>query len=246
MKYTFTDINNVWLSILNAEGDEFKSFLKAEEFMKADPRYNETHLAQLKLLVEEKAIERRLSDPAWRKDSSVPKGWKLRPASDSKSKSEKEFLLSKDGRQFPGRRVALKAMVEEGWDSVQVEEMRNKLPHEGWREKEGLPRNWFVKKGSDRAAQFVTETGEKLESTKRAVLWLRNKDREAEVCTLLLMFDGRILFCKSHKYFASNALKFRLNWCWHSRRSECIKVSDRCLCACLMSERLTRSYIDIY
>ena len=246
MKYTFTDINNVWLSILNAEGDEFKSFLKAEEFMKADPRYSETHLEQLKLLVEEKAIERRLSDPAWRKDSSVPKGWKLRPASDSKSKSEKEFLLSKDGRQFPGRRVALKAMVEEGWDSVQVEEMRNKLPHEGWREKEGLPRNWFVKKGSDRAAQFVTETGEKLESTKRAVLWLRNKDREAEVCTLLLMFDGRILFCKSHKYFASNALKFRLNWCWHSRRSECIKVSDRCLCACLMSERLTRSYIDIY
>ena len=113
MKYTFTDINNVWLSILNAEGDEFKSFLKAEEFMKADPRYSETHLEQLKLLVEEKAIERRLSDPAWRKDSSVPKGWKLRPASDSKSKSEKEFLLSKDGRQFPGRRVALKAMVEE-------------------------------------------------------------------------------------------------------------------------------------
>ena len=84
-------------------------------------------------------------------------------------------------------------MVEEGWDSVQVGEMRNKLPHEGWREEEGLPRNWFAKKGGDRAAQYVTETGEKLESTKRAVLWLRNKDREAEVCTVLLMFDGRIL-----------------------------------------------------
>ena len=123
----------------------------------------------------------------------MPKGWKLRAVSDSKSKSEKEFLLSKDGRQFPGRRVALKAMVEEGWDPLQVGEMRNKLPHEGWREEEGLPRNWFVKRGNDRASQYVTETGEKLESTKKALLWLRNKDREAEVCTLLLMFDGRIL-----------------------------------------------------
>ena len=71
--------------------------------------------------------------------------------------------------------------------------MRNKLPHEGWRGEKGLPRDWFVKKGSDHAAQYVTETGEKLESTKKAVLWLRNKDREAEVCTVLLMFDGRIL-----------------------------------------------------
>ena len=71
--------------------------------------------------------------------------------------------------------------------------MRNKLPHEGWRGEKGLPRDWFVKKGSDHAAQYVTETGEKLESTKKAVLWLRNKDREAEVCTVLLIFDGRIL-----------------------------------------------------
>merc|ERR1719500_2069226 len=122
IRYVFTDIKSTWVSILNQEGEEFKSFLKAQEFMQADPRYDESHVEQMKLLVEEKAVERRLNDPAWRKDSSVPKGWKLRSAADPKAKGEKEFLLSKDGRQFPGRRVALRAMVEEGWDPAKDEE----------------------------------------------------------------------------------------------------------------------------
>ena len=189
IRYVFTDINNSRVSILNQEGEEFKSFLRAQEFMQADPRYDETHVEQIKLLVEEKAVERRLKDPAWRKDSTVPKGWKLRVATDPKAKGEKEFLLSKDGRQFPGRRVALRAMVEEGWDSVKVEEMRQKLKHEGWVEEEGLPENWFTssndKKGS---RQFVTETGERLQSAVKAALWLRDRQRGAEVCFSILYY----------------------------------------------------------
>ena len=202
IKYTFTDIASSWVSILNQEGEEFKSFLKAQEFMRSDPRYGEHYVEQMKYLVEEKAMERRLGDPAWRKDSSVPKGWKLRSATDPKAKGEKEFLLSKDGRQFAGRRVALKAMVSEGgWDPAEVDEMRQKLPHEGWRQEEGLPRLWFAKSIRKKGIAsgfsyvtgvykcflyllnflFVTETGEKLESTRRAVQWLNDQQRGAEV-----------------------------------------------------------------
>ena len=140
-------------------------------------------MEQLKLLVEEKAVERRLNDPAWRKDSSVPKGWKLRSATDPKAKGEKEFLLSKDGRQFPGRRVALRAMVEEGWDPAKVDEMRRKLTHEGWTEQEGLPQDWFANsQGKGKGRHFVTETGERLKSAVQAALWLRERQRVGEVC----------------------------------------------------------------
>ena len=183
IRYVFTDINNSRVSILNPEGEEFKSFLKAQEFMQADPRYDNSHVEQLKLLVEEKAVERRLNDPAWRKDASVPKGWKLRLATDPKAKGEKEFLLSKDGRQFQGRRVALRAMVEEGWDPVEVDEMRLMLRHEGWAEHEGLPKDWFaISQGKGKGRHFVTETGERLKSAVQAALWLRQKQREGEVC----------------------------------------------------------------
>ena len=182
IRYVFTDTCSN-LSILNQEGEMFKSFLKAQEFMQADPRYDESHVAQLRLLVEEKAVERRLSDPAWRKDSSVPKGWKLRAATDPKAKGEKEFLLSEDGRQFPGRRVALKVMVEEGWDPVKIEEMRQKLLYEGWVEQEGLPKDWFAfSLGKGKGRHFVTETGERLKSAVQAAVWLREKQRGGEVC----------------------------------------------------------------
>ena len=181
VKYVFRDINSKDLSILNVEGEEFKSFLRAEEFMQADPRYTNSHLELLKLLVEEKVIERRLSDPAWKSDPSVPEGWKLRQGSE---KGEKEFLLWKDGRQFQGRRVALKMMVEEGWDSAQVEAMREKLEYEGWMSGAGLPRHWLAKK---KGPVFVTETGEKVKSIKAALAWLGERQRVGEVGGLLFL-----------------------------------------------------------
>ena len=75
-------------------------------------------------------------------------------------------------------------MVEEGWDSAQVEDMREKLEYEGWMSGEGLPRHWLAKK---KGPVFVTETGEKVKSIKAALAWLGERQRVGEVGGLLFL-----------------------------------------------------------
>ena len=163
------------MSILSSEGQEFKSFLKTQEYLQSTNKYSESHLDDLKLLCEEKATERRQGDASWEEDPSVPGGWKMRVTVDGK-KNEKEFFLAPDGRQFTGRRVALKTMIEDGFPEDSINEMRSKLVYEGWQTATSLPQHWYVKYPEGRcnkSHQFVTDTGDRLPSIKAALDFLQ-------------------------------------------------------------------------
>ena len=174
IKYSFSKVNQTNMSILSSEGHEFKSFLKAHEYLQSNGRYDKSNVEDLKMLCDEKATERRQGDSSWEEDPSVPRGWKMRVMVEGKAKSEKEFFLAPDGRQFPGRRVALKTMVDEGFAEDVIAEMRSKLVFEGWQATGDLPDNWFVKDGRQRHGhQFVADTGDRLKSAKAAMEFIQ-------------------------------------------------------------------------
>jgi len=126
---------------LSKEGNVFESAKTATEFMESAGEYTEQDSANLKdfqnMLC--KVTNKKRDD--WEEDEeTLPQGWKKRVT------SKMEYFLRPDGKQFKSRCIALQTMAKDGYDSGDIEEMRSKLCHEGWKNDKMLPKGWLYKK----------------------------------------------------------------------------------------------------
>ena len=177
IRYSFSSVESTNLSLLSAEGIEFKSYKPAIEFMKSSDRYSESDVNDLKVLIEEKCIIRRQSIKDWYEDETVPPGWKVRIAR-GKADAGKQFYLSPTGKQFPCRKAALQFMISENYSEHSLEEMRKCLMYEGWEESKYLPENWYfrinIKKSATatNAIVFLSSEGKEMKSYSSAIEFL--------------------------------------------------------------------------
>ena len=58
----------------------------------------------------------------------------------------KKFFLAPDGSSFSCRRSGLQHMIKEGFPASEIEDMREKLVHEGWESNPALPKDWKIRK----------------------------------------------------------------------------------------------------
>ena len=73
----------------------------------------------------------------------VPDGWSVKIIKTGNVETHR--IQSPDGLQYPGRRFALKAMIEKNCSEREIEEMRGFLVHEGWLTSEMLGEGWRYK-----------------------------------------------------------------------------------------------------
>ena len=87
---------------------------------------------------------------------TVPEGW----MSDVETVGTKVVhkIYSPEGEEFPGRRFALKHLIENDYPEEQVDEMRDFLMYEGWNRSEKLPLNWLFKAGT-KMFEFLDPSG---------------------------------------------------------------------------------------
>ena len=165
------------LKLLTAGGDTLEGRDAALSLVKAGQEYSEKEFEQLKIFIDIQRVRATSVRYEWNEnDDTIPEGWK------SRFGGSKQFFLSPDGLSFPCRRAGLQYMVKERFEEEEVEEMRDLLKHEGWQRSEDLPRNWLLKPPSDTAAHysfhFVNELGDKLESTRAAVDYVKKTDAD--------------------------------------------------------------------
>ena len=107
-------------------------------------------------------------------DSSVPKGWMVRQVRSANVKNS-YHLLSPERQHFPGRRQALKYLINKGYPEGDIEEMRKCLKHDGWLEDPRLPLKWFYKSRNEAGRQYLDARGNFFDS-KDAVLRVYSED----------------------------------------------------------------------
>ena len=131
-------------------------------------------------------------DDGWRRDGSVPAGWKYKynPA------NKKTTVLDSTGRRFDGRRKALLHLLSTGQSVDLVMVLDQGLASEGWSCSENLPDGWKWKyRGSPTGKRirtlYLTDTYDLIESDGGAVKYIeKNYDQDS-----LLSFQS---FTRNH------------------------------------------------
>jgi len=132
--------SNHSIQILSASAILFSSYLSAKEFMEATEGFNQSDLTNINKLMEENANIRRKSQEDWDANDSLPSGWKMKTTG-----SEKKLLLSPDGKQFTGRKLALQHMIKDKYEDIDIEKMQSGMSEDGWQRSEFLPAGWLYK-----------------------------------------------------------------------------------------------------
>lgn len=79
----------------------------------------------------------------WQTDPTVPSGWKTRML--NTKETQRKAFLSPDGSQFFGRRAAIDYMIENQYNSQEIDFMRENLMESGWyKDPSFLPEGWMV------------------------------------------------------------------------------------------------------
>ena len=103
------------------------------------------------------------------KHPSVPTGWLFKQGGKFGKHNIRVSLMSPNGKFFPGRRPALKFMIEEKYPEEQIREMRKCLKFDGWLHDKNLPENWFYKfSESYHHLTFIDPCGNQLKSREEA------------------------------------------------------------------------------
>ena len=109
----------------------------------------------------------------WKEDEeTLPAGWKTRT-----SGKTKVLFLSPDGQQFESRVRGLQHLIKEHFGEDQVTEMTNcVIKHDKWEKNSKLPESWIFKDFLSRYPNFLTETGELLNSFEAATKCIQTKN----------------------------------------------------------------------
>ena len=96
--------------------------------------------------------------PEWVEDDTVPRGWKRRILPDNVSlKFNIPCILSPCGRRFKTRHLALKWLIKDQAYYTDIEEMEQKLVHEGFKTNSLLPQGWKFRCNNFHKFQFLNE-----------------------------------------------------------------------------------------
>ena len=160
--------------LLSREGYYFTSFKTAVHHMKKTLNYAAVDYDNLQLL--QRSISNNLtkSREDWSEDTmTLPNGWKKRTT------DKIEFFLRPDGRQFRSRMCALQSMIKDNYSAEDINSMRDKLCHEGWKADDLLPDNWFYKRtptyyGNKQSVDYevLTSSGDHLQSLRAAAKFM--------------------------------------------------------------------------
>ena len=160
--------------LLSREGYYFTSFKTAVQHMKKTSSYALVDYDNLRVL--QRSISNNLtkSREDWTQDTkTLPDGWKKRTS------DKIEFFLRPDGRQFKSRMCALQSMIKDNCSTEDINSMRAKLCHEGWKADDLLPDNWFYKRtptyyGNKQSVDYevLTSSGDHLQSLRAAAKFM--------------------------------------------------------------------------
>ena len=98
------------------------------EFLEDSPLYSEEDIEKCKeFLKSQKEPSKKYT---WNDgDESLPPNWKMRV---SEGDAEMEWILSPEGLMYRSRVIAIEDMIRRNVPEKEIEEMRQKLLHEGW------------------------------------------------------------------------------------------------------------------
>ena len=121
-------------------------------------------------------VHKAKKEDGWRKnDPTVPEGWSIKERKDGNN----SHLLSPEGFFFPGRRAALRYLIEKNYPSEQVQEMRYSMSHDGWHPDPRLPKNWLYRKEGN-TIEFLSQDTTYLRSQVLAMKYLDQNNLTAE------------------------------------------------------------------
>ena len=164
------------ISFMSREGEIFKSFLKATEYVKIHDGYSRLDLDLLHQLSEERSNENRIKGYQWIESNDLPKGWRFRSYI---GKVERDFILSPEGKQFPCRRLAYMSMFEDNYSQDDIKIMREFLIQEGWVQHKMLPNdNWLMSRKDH--GLFLSDSGKMFKSFKKASEFIKQNCTETE------------------------------------------------------------------
>ena len=132
-------------TVMSREGEVFNSLKTAVEFMEGEASgCTEEDIAKIRSLYDNESKQNRAQKYDWvDSDPTVPSNWKTRVV---EGKMRKKFFLAPDGSSFSCRRSGLQHMIKEGFSTSEIEDMREKLVHEGWESNPALPKDWKIRK----------------------------------------------------------------------------------------------------
>ena len=119
------------ITYLSKEGDYFDSMKNVLSFMESSPNYNYEDITNCKYFLKQRSRETSEQRFSWEFSDSLPKGWKTRKCN-GESKTESESIPSPQGDQFKSRFSAILNMFKCNADPGNIEQMKDKLVHEGW------------------------------------------------------------------------------------------------------------------
>ena len=131
---------------LSHSAEIFDSIEAAMEEIVSNQIYTQADIVNIRSLHEtqNKAIRQNSGKYEWiENDPTVPAGWKTRTV---EGKLKRKFYLAPDGNIFACRRSGLQHLIKDNAASTVIEEMRDKLTHEGWSTVDFLPYKWLIRK----------------------------------------------------------------------------------------------------
>jgi len=108
-------------------------------------------------------------------DPTVPDGWRVKDS--VQHGKNKKVLLSPQGLSFGNRRQAISYMTKQNFPQEKIDEIRQTMVHDGWKEDPLLPLYWRYK--AKRPFLYCTEDGELLLSHINAIRKLQSSDKYA-------------------------------------------------------------------
>ena len=161
------------INFLSKEGLELTDgHAKVLEFLEATPEYSDDDQQRMEMFYEIQNNKQRKMKYEWLADEEIiPFGWKYRVLEGKKSKL---YFLSPDGHEFSSRHAALLHMIVNAYQEEEIEEMRNSLSVEGWKQIDCLPSGWRMKGATEK--KFLARNGEIIKGFSAALASIRESD----------------------------------------------------------------------
>ena len=148
------------INFVASTGELLKSAQSALKFIKESHQYNEGDACRLNLFSKQIIAEWRKTHVTSSSSSLVlPEGWKSRVC------GSREYVVSPEGDQFDGGRLALVEMVKRGLPESDLNNLRDSMS--GWESSELLPKGWRAKTG--RKCEFLSHSGERVQGRLQAL-----------------------------------------------------------------------------
>ena len=168
--------------------DKMMRYLNIDVEDQKDSKLEVEHKVENSPAKKVKKSAKKSSSESWSpSDGTIPEGWKFKKSEDGNIL----YLLTPEGKAIPGRRCALKFLVENNSAEEKILEMRNMLiDYDDWSTDAALPQNWLYKvnKGKKKEILFCSPTGERFRQKEKAVQFLQNSGGSEEDVSMLRDF----------------------------------------------------------